>query len=443
MNDLIFYFEGVQRLDWGLGNPNKTATLIAELMILVWALSFRKRPTLFYCAAILFTVLGCCLALTYSRGGFVACAVGISLLLYFSPWTWTKMRKVVFLLCVGVMAGYMVYSGASRRYVQGIRDADPSIQSRLEIWKMAPRMMVDAPHGWGLGQSGQAYLQWYQPLESDRGYRTLVNSHLTWLVEGGWGMRYLYLAGWIMAFVVCFVKRENRVYPIPLGVWSAFALSATFSSVAEAFVLWLIPVACLLGALWIRVQEKQWITKWQALLMTLLPLIACMILYNAGSISNPLRIKKTRQAIIVGSGGPAVWLVMDTQRFTSESWARTLRGELHKRGAGFCVAIGDRLQSLTYQSPKRIVIWGRPSNIDSAEAARHLPLASQLVLYAPQFYPQEAAADLRVRLRTATVYFGEFSQSAFLSSWENETEIKRVPASGDYFPRWTDLLFAE
>jgi hypothetical protein len=443
MNDLVFYFEGMQRLDWGLGNPNKTATLITELMILVWALPFRKRPVLFYCAALVFTVLGCCLALTYSRGGFVACAAGVSLLLYFSPWAWTKKRRVVFLLCLGVIMGYMAFSGASRRYVQGIRDTDPSIQSRLEIWKIAPRMMVDAPHGWGLGQSGLAYLQWYQPTEMDRGYRTLVNSHLTWLVEGGWGMRYLYLAGWIMAFVLCLVKREARVYPIPLGVLLVFALSATFSSVAEAFVLWVIPIACLLGSLWIRAKEKQWITSWQALLVTLLPLAACAILYSAGNISTPLRIKKTRAALILGSGVPDAWLMMDTQRFASESWARDLRVELRKKDKGFCVAIGERLQTLTYQSPMRIVIWGRPSNIDSPEAGYHLPATSQLVLLAPQFYPQELAPDLRGRLRNARVYFGEFTQSAFLSSWENETEIKRVPASGDYFSNWTDLLFTQ
>jgi hypothetical protein len=443
MNDLVFYFEGIQRLDWGLGNPNKTATLIAELMIFVWALPFRKRPILFYCAAFVFTALGCCLALTYSRGGFVACAAGVSLLLFFAPWTWTKTRRVVFLLCLGVLVGYMVYSGASRRYVKGIRDADPSIQSRLEIWKTAPRMMVDAPHGWGLGQSGQAYLQWYQPTDRDRGYRTLVNSHLTWLVEGGWGMRYLYLAGWIMAFAFCLVKRENRMYPIPLGVWLVFALSATFSSVAEAFVLWLIPVACLLGALWLRATEKQWITRRQALLIMLLPLIACVILYSAGSISSQSRIKKTREALIVGAGVPDVWLMIDTQRFASESWARTLRADLRTRGDGFCLAIGERLQTLTTQPPKRIVIWGRPSHIDSPEAGRHLPLASQLILLAPQFYPQELAPDLRGRLRSATVYFGEFSQSAFLSSWENEANIKRVPASGDYFSNWTDLLLTQ
>jgi hypothetical protein len=37
------FFNGVWRMDWGLGNPNKTAAVIALLMIAVWALAYFRR----------------------------------------------------------------------------------------------------------------------------------------------------------------------------------------------------------------------------------------------------------------------------------------------------------------------------------------------------------------------------------------------------------------
>ena len=36
------FFQGFWRMDWGLGNPNKTAALIAILMVAVWSLSYLK-----------------------------------------------------------------------------------------------------------------------------------------------------------------------------------------------------------------------------------------------------------------------------------------------------------------------------------------------------------------------------------------------------------------
>jgi len=440
MNDIVFYFEGIQRLDWGFGNPNKTATLIAELMVAVWVLALSRRNVLFYCAALLFTFLGCCLALTYSRGGFLACVAGLSLLLLFSSWPWTKGTRVVILLCLAVVLGYMIHIGASRRYVQGISETDNSIQNRIEIWKKAPQMMVNAPRGWGLGQSGLAYLQWYQPTERDQSYRTLVNSHLTWLVEFGWVGRYFYIAGWVVALVLCLIKRQQKLYPIPLGVWLVFAVSATFSSVAESLTLWMLPVVFLLGSLIVRIKTKQMITRTQWLFIVLLPLLVCLIFLIVGSTSNNPRIKKTREAIVVGSGVPETWLILDNKLKSTESWAQTLREYMHSKGNRFCLAIGDQIKALAPQAPERIVIWGRPSNIDSKGIYRFLPSSSHIVLYAPQFYPQEVAPELLERFRSAEVYFGEFSQSPFLYLWEKEVSVIRTPGMADYFSNWTELL---
>lgn len=41
MSDL--HFHGIWRMDWGLGNPNKTGALIAILMVAVWMLTLLRR----------------------------------------------------------------------------------------------------------------------------------------------------------------------------------------------------------------------------------------------------------------------------------------------------------------------------------------------------------------------------------------------------------------
>ena len=57
-------------MDWGLGNPNKTAILIGCLLILAW-LPVRKERWGFWLTWALTLGLGICLIHTYSRGGLV------------------------------------------------------------------------------------------------------------------------------------------------------------------------------------------------------------------------------------------------------------------------------------------------------------------------------------------------------------------------------------
>ena len=74
MNEI--FFNGVWRMDWGLGNPNKTAALIATLMVGLWGLAYVRKWG-FWVALAGFTALGFCLVHTFSRGGLVALFVGL------------------------------------------------------------------------------------------------------------------------------------------------------------------------------------------------------------------------------------------------------------------------------------------------------------------------------------------------------------------------------
>lgn len=209
-------------------------------------------------ALALFTGLGVCLIHTMSRGAVIALFAGLIPLVMVAPRPWPRGRIVGVVVAVWVIVGASLYLNAGERLGQGIVHEDRSITNRFQIWKAAPRMMVDAPGGWGLGSSGAAYMQWYQPLSSNEGYRTLVNSHLTWLVELGWPLRVAYLFGWAAVLLLCWPGRASRWLAVPLGVWITFLVAAAFSSVAESPWLWIVPGAALIAVLGYRIRGKIW-----------------------------------------------------------------------------------------------------------------------------------------------------------------------------------------
>src|SRR5690606_25281879 len=132
------------------------------------------------------------------------------------PWPWSRLLAII--ASVWVILAFSIYLQAHERFGQGLVHEDRSITNRLVIWKQARRMMVDAPGGLGIRNSGNAYGQWYQPLDQHELYRTLVNSHLTWLVEVGWPLRFLYVFGWVTAVVLCWPWHGRKWFSIPLGI---------------------------------------------------------------------------------------------------------------------------------------------------------------------------------------------------------------------------------
>ena len=157
------------RLDWGLGNPNKTAALIATLLIAVWVIPQIARALLHgkngwkstvfqevlwwltFCTTGYYAYI---LLKTGSRGGAVATLLGFGLLFIFSmKQKKVPKRKIIAILLllgtVGVAAFLMPQTGrfAPERSLQ-----DASLHNRWLIWKNVPSMLVAAPGGWGLGR---------------------------------------------------------------------------------------------------------------------------------------------------------------------------------------------------------------------------------------------------------------------------------------------------
>ena len=229
-------------------NPNKGGCLMAEVALLALALLLlARRWWMKAIGGVAAAAAFFALVLTQSRSAFVAFVMGAAILAAFRAralFTWRRFFIAAGIVCVA--AAVLAFSGVGTRFTTGlVNTSDASDALRVKIVKTAPAMMVDAPGGWGLGLSGSAYANWYQAPNEFRAVRTLVNSHLTWLVELGWCGRVAYICGLFAFMFILFGAAKRGASPLPLALFAAFFAAGLFNSVMEAPMLWFIPCASL------------------------------------------------------------------------------------------------------------------------------------------------------------------------------------------------------
>ncbi len=241
-----FFYEGMERWQLWFDNPNKAAVLLAEVAIAgLWLLVFRGRiPALIGLS--LFGASSSALVRTFSRGGLVSWLISAMVLIAIGLWRHVSWRRI----CIAVLAALIVCAsavsvGLHNRISYGMSGNDRSVGNRLELWRTVPQMMHDAPMGWGIGNSGRAYMNWYQDLGRDERYRTLVNSHLTWLVETGIIGTFIWVLLWGMVVQVGLKMARNGGSALCLAEWLCLFVAASFSSVLESWWLWVLPLTLL------------------------------------------------------------------------------------------------------------------------------------------------------------------------------------------------------
>lgn len=436
-----FFYHGIWRMDWGLGNPNKTAALIATLMVASWGLTYIRRWG-FWVALILFTGLGVCLIHTFSRGGLIALFAGMLPVIYFvqRPWPWFKL--VVIGISVWGIIGFSLYLNAHERLGQGVQTEDRSITNRLELWKVAPQMMVDSPSGWGFGNSGNAYMQWYQPLNRNEYYRTLVNSHLTWLVELGWPGRFLYFMVWFSIFLLCWPSSRTRWFSIIFGIWLAYAVAATFSSVAESPWLWIVPGLGLIIALGYRVLRKEWPAPVAWTFPIGLASAALAALWLSGRSDS--MILGSEKKVIWGKSQPAVWVVWN-QKVMGSNYGRSLRKQVQssdQKSNAISFGIAFSWEGVPDLNNETLVSGGMLNPKDKLLFGRLMGQTTNVTLINPFFSPENLglSADEAAKIK---ILFGEFSQSPAVESWVKAKQVQKVDGVGDYFQAWPEIILSE
>lgn len=120
---------------------------------------------------------------------------------------------------------------------------DASVGNRIELWGSALQMAAENPRGFGTG-TGEQYMQWYQPLDRQQGYRTMVNSYLTFLVAG------------------------------------------VFSTTMEEWRLWVIPAACTIVLVTFAVGKRKRMEKIHLLVTGGSALAGCAALFTVGFLKS-------------------------------------------------------------------------------------------------------------------------------------------------------------
>jgi hypothetical protein len=204
---------------------------------------------------------GLCLFKTFSRGGVLAAGLGLLYFLAHACWrsrsSWMQLlRSAKFsgtCILISLLVIMFVGVGLAGRSLEPVTTGDASVSHRLILWGAALQMAVENPLGFGTGKSGEAYMQWYQPIDSSTGYRTMVNSYLTFLVEQGWLLFALAVLAASLFWFWAHPGKSGSAGPIvATGLRASlvtFLISGIFSTTMEEPILWIIPTSCALTLL--------------------------------------------------------------------------------------------------------------------------------------------------------------------------------------------------
>ena len=166
-------------------------------------------------------------------------------------------RSVEFWLSVFLVLSLVIFafcSGLAERSASGIAD-DASVTNRFSLWKSGLQMAYENPAGFGSGKSGSEFMQWYQDPDRTEGYRTMVNSYLTFLVERGWvvfgGCLFLLVAFWRVSSD----KHIGLIAALKASIL-AFLVAGIFSTTMEEGWLWIIPGLCVAVILFLMMGKR-------------------------------------------------------------------------------------------------------------------------------------------------------------------------------------------
>lgn len=288
-----FIYNGMQRWNIGWATPNYAGAFLATLLPWCWMIGGRRRKrgsgrdaTVAMGVGLGIETVGYfLLTKTYSRGALVAFATGAAF--YAAALGWRQMVAswrawtLRLLLVTACAAG----TGFANRLQPSAIAEDGAVNNRLELWHGGLQMVAASPwRGWGAGESGRAYMNWFQDMNRTEGYATMVNSYLHVGVEYG-----LPVLGAVIAILTALLiwawrtargtkpdakdrslasrlLHEGDVIAAAAGAsLIAWAVANVFSTLWIEPKLWIVPVASVLvvvtATVWRR--DRRW---WLALI---------------------------------------------------------------------------------------------------------------------------------------------------------------------------------
>lgn len=438
------------RLRFPYGNPNKSGAfyaILALFSLMLLALRSRKAQVAGCLASVLFVGL---LLATGSRGALVGFAVGLLPVLCFRGRRLVRSRRFWIVACVMLaVVGTAVFAFRPRMLTRGFGEGKKGWSNRIrtELWAAAPKMMADAPDGWGFCGAGPAYVNWYQPYEKICFTGTLMNDHLNRMVEWGRIGRCGYVFGILAVLWLLAVAAKKTDEAAPLGAALAFVVAMWFNPIsreADLWVLSLLPVLCL------AVFHRRRLPRGRGVLLALALAAVSSAAAMGGLYSHGLRTKAVRPSVrakgtrvMVGGSSPSTWVVDDGQALGGILFGKDLRA-LYRANSwvpaiGYVSDIGDLPAHVS-----RLALAGGAGDawlrkISADEAARR-DLPQEVVFISPPFPPQAIPPPLLQSCRVRVIV-GEFACWYSRDYDDPPAWVTIVPGAERYIPHWLGLVF--
>lgn len=433
------------RLRLWFDNPNKAGLLFAEVTLAALALFFLSRWWWWVLGGLLSIASFGCLVATSSRGGFLAFLAGLSIFFLSRVrafFNWKRLVPIVAALALA--AGWIVWSGQSERLAKNLFREGQTETSRLLVWREVPRMMVDAPGGWGFGNSARAYIDWYQK-KNNCLLQNMISGHLTFLVEAGWPLRTGYVMFWILALILSFRQALAGKSPAPCAVLTAFAVAACFNPVVAIAELWVLPAACVAVVLRRAFQACR---NWRAYLVPALLAGAGMVAFVAAVFvlkarfedgSRPV-IGKSGDAVVLNGKDPKIWIVDDDYVLHGGYWwmeGQEIRKYYQAHPDAPALAWVRSVSSLPAHVEK-VVLVGTAAGDYLALPSR--PRAEEIVFLSPdctwRAVPEEILSKTKVKLVVGNLAARLSSDYIDPPKW-----VETVRGAELYVPEWYKLVF--
>ena len=444
------------RLDWfgaGPSSPNKTGALLAVLFVTAWWPALRWRRGFWLSLPLAFAA-AVFLLQTESRGALVAAGAGLVLVVGGSGlnrlntlkgrlkpdvsfWVRTaSSAAVLFLLLV-----YSQQLGVNDRMTTMTTGEDESANVRVALYSAGMEMIAAAPLGWGRGQAGDAYGQWYQEIGDNRSYLSLVNSHLTWMAEGGMLFQFLYITGWCLMLMLCWPVPWTPLRAIAFGSWVTLGLCGFFSSVLTLVWLWVIPIVLLVLCVIQRLGSNHWPTKRLGLTLSYSVLAVFVGLHlTAHSLSGSNRIVADPDCVRMGETPENIVLMKPDRQILGDKYGHTIREYLNEIGG---ITVLPRVLNKTdFPEFDIIVVSG---NLELPDLGR---FGGKVVWMNPGVETSEDVLE-QMKNKSMMVILGSLGDWRRLRAWQEladenpNWEVIELPGVADFIPNWPKYLLTE
>ena len=438
-------------------NPNRAGLFFAELGLLALGMLVFRRRSLKIAGLVAAVVSFFFLMQTGSRGGVLAFLAGGGVLILFRVRHFLARagrRAWTIVAIVSLIGLFIFFAGAPRVTHDLLSTREGGNRIRLQVLSAVPRMMVDAPQGWGwyadglAKGAGKAYVDWYQPMKNLQLMLTLVSDHLTQLVNRGWWGRFGYLVGWFALLALLVGGCCRGVSPMPLALWTAFLVATGLNRVIEAWMLWILPVGVTLAAVPALWRARGW--RWLSLALSVAVVAAGTTLLAFSTLgSRPLEKRELpiradqRRVFVKCEGAPDRWIVDDGAvlggGLTANEIRYFYRQNKNAQGLGYVRNVFDLPDDVHKVVLAGYAGWEFLMGLNEGKFPATFNVPEEILFISPPF-PPRAIPELLLKNAKIMIVTGEF-MAAFFEEYRNPPDwVTVVPGTELYIPGWMNLV---